>query len=254
MLKASYDMGRRILSWLREFDARLLLAALVTAVSLSIFLEVADEVSEGETQSLDEQIILALREAHDSSDPLGPIWLEEAVRDISALGSFVVLALFIGFVGIFLLLIRRYKAAYFVLAATLSGAWVSHSLKVFFSRPRPDIVSHGTNVLTYSFPSGHSLLSAVVYMTLGALLTELVTRKRLKSYFLLVGLFLTFIVGLSRIYLGVHYPSDVIAGWCVGLFWAALFTVIARINAIRTRDPAARNGLSLASQDQGPVF
>lgn len=254
MLKASYQVGRRIIAWLREFDARLLLAALITATSFAIFLEIADEVKEGDTQNIDEQIIIALREPQDYSDPLGPLWFEEAVRDVSALGSFVVLALFIIFVMIFLTLIRRYKAALFVLGATVSGALVSHSLKIFFSRPRPDIVSHGTNVLTYSFPSGHSLLSAVVYMTLGALLTELVTRKRLKSYFLLVGLFLTFIVGLSRIYLGVHYPSDVIAGWCAGLCWAALFTIIARINAIRTRDPAARNRLPLSSPDQGPVF
>ncbi|HET9236374.1 MAG TPA: phosphatase PAP2 family protein [Oligoflexus sp.] len=254
MLKTSYQTGRRILSWLREFDARLLLATLLTAASLFVFLEIADEVMEGETQSLDERIIVSLREPQDLNDPIGPLWLEGAVRDISALGSFVVLMLFVSFVMIFLILIRRYKASLFVLGAAGSGVLVSHSLKLFFSRPRPDIVSHGTNVLTYSFPSGHSMLSAVVYLTLGALLTELVTRKRLKSYFLLVGLFLSFIVGLSRIYLGVHYPSDVIAGWCAGLFWAALFTMIARIYTLRTKDPAASSRMPLSRQDEGPVF
>jgi undecaprenyl-diphosphatase len=254
MLKASYQTGRRVVLWLREFDTRLLLAALLTAASLFVFLEIADEVIEGETQSLDERIIVSLREPQDLADPIGPMWLEEAVRDISALGSFVVLMLFVGFVMIFLVLIRRYKASLFVLGAALSGVLVSHSLKLFFSRPRPDIVSHGTNVLTYSFPSGHSMLSAVVYLTLGALLTELVTRKRLKSYFLLVGLFLSFIVGLSRIYLGVHYPSDVIAGWCAGLFWAALITMIARIYTLRAKDPAANSRIPLARQDEGPVF
>jgi undecaprenyl-diphosphatase len=216
--------------------------------------EIADEVTEGETQSLDERIIVSLREPQDLTDPIGPLWLEEAVRDISALGSFVVLTLFVGFVMIFLVLIRRYKASLFVLGAAVGGALVSHSLKVFFSRPRPDIVSHGTNVLTYSFPSGHSMLSAVVFLTLGALLTELVTRKRLKSYFLLVGLFLSFIVGLSRIYLGVHYPSDVIAGWCAGLFWAALVTMVARIYTLRAKDPATNSRTSLSRQDEGPVF
>jgi undecaprenyl-diphosphatase len=254
MLKASFQQGRRILSWLREFDARLLLAAFLTAGSLFVFLEIADEVNEGDTQSVDERIIMALREPHDLADPIGPLWVEEAVRDISALGSHVVLTFFIGFVLIFLVLIRRYRASMFVLGAAASGALVSHFLKIFFSRPRPDIVSHGTNVLTYSFPSGHSMLSAVVYLTLGALLTELVTRKRLKSYFLLVGLFLSFVVGLSRIYLGVHYPSDVIAGWCAGLCWAALFTFIARVYTLRARDPAANSRPPLASRDQGPVF
>lgn len=238
MLKTSSQMSRRILTWLKEFDARLLLAGMITAASLFVFIEIADEVNEGETQSLDERVIIALREPHDLADPIGPRWFEEGVRDISALGSHVVLTLFVVFVLIFLVLIRRYKASLFVLGAAVSGALASHYLKLFFSRPRPDIVSHGANVLSYSFPSGHSMLSAVVYLTLGALLTELVTRKRLKSYFLLVGLFLSFLVGLSRIYLGVHYPSDVMAGWCAGLFWAALFTIIARIYALRTKDPA----------------
>jgi undecaprenyl-diphosphatase len=238
MLKASREFSRRLLGWLQAFDVRLLLASMLTMASLLIFIEIAEEVGEGETQSLDEKVILALREPEDRADPLGPVWLEEAVRDVSALGSHVVLTLFVIFVLIFLALIRRYKAALFVLGATVSGALASHFLKILFSRPRPDIAAHSTHVLTYSFPSGHSMLSAVVYLTLGALLTELVTRKRLKSYFLLVGLFLSFLVGLSRIYLGVHYPSDVMAGWCAGLFWAALFTIIARIYTLRTKDPA----------------
>jgi undecaprenyl-diphosphatase len=247
MLKAVQEFSRRLLGWLQEFDARLLLATLVTVTSLLIFIEIADDVGEGDTQSLDERAILALREPQDSADPLGPIWLEEAVRDISALGSHVVLTLFVSFVLIFLLLIRRYKAALFVLGAAASGALASHYLKLLFSRPRPDIAAHSTHVLTYSFPSGHSMLSAVVYLTLGALLTELVTRKRLKSYFLFVGFFLSFLVGLSRIYLGVHYPSDVLAGWCAGLFWAALFTIIARVYALRTKDPAGLSPGQLTS-------
>src|SRR5688500_13865740 len=115
MLKTPLRLGQRILSWLREFDTRLLLAALITAASLFVFVEIADEVYEGETQSLDEKLIVSLREPHDLNDPIGPIWLEEAVRDISALGSHIVLTIFVAFVLIFLVLIRRYKASMFVL-------------------------------------------------------------------------------------------------------------------------------------------
>ncbi|WP_141735304.1 phosphatase PAP2 family protein [Oligoflexus tunisiensis] len=247
MLNLWLNFVRRLLSWLRERDTRLLLAALLSAASFFAFMEIADDVTEGDTQTLDERIVISLREPHDLSDPIGPLWIESAVRDVSALGSYVVLTFYVSFVLIFLILIRRYKASLFVLGATLSGVIVSHSLKIFFSRPRPDIVTHGAHVMTYSFPSGHSMLSAVVYLTLGALLTELVTRKRLKSYFLLVAMFLSGVVGLSRIYLGVHYPSDVLAGWCAGLCWAALFTVIARLNALRMREPAADQPARAAS-------
>jgi undecaprenyl-diphosphatase len=236
MQKKLLHYGRLVVGWLREQDARLLIAALVTAFSIFLFIEIADEVMEKETQSLDERIIIALREPNDLADPIGPIWVEEAVRDISALGSHSVLTLFVACVLIFLVLIKRYKASLFVLGAALGGAMLSHSLKLFFARPRPDIVSHGTHIMTYSFPSGHSMLSATVYLTLGALITELVTRKRLKSYFLIVAMLISFIVGLSRIYLGVHYPSDVLAGWCAGLFWAALITAIARLYALRSKD------------------
>jgi undecaprenyl-diphosphatase len=239
MVKYLLNLGGQLINWLRERDTRLLIAAFLTAASFFLFIEIADDVAEGDTQSLDERIIISLREADDLSDPIGPVWLEEAVRDISALGGHTVLTIYVSFVLIFLLLIRRYKASLFVLGATVSGAVASHYLKIFFSRPRPDIVSHSAHVVTFSFPSGHSMLSAVVYLTLGALLTEFVTRTHLKSYFLLVAMFLSFIIGLSRIYLGVHYPSDVLAGWCAGLGWAALFTVIARLNVLRMKEAAA---------------
>ncbi|MDQ3230227.1 MAG: phosphatase PAP2 family protein [Pseudobdellovibrionaceae bacterium] len=228
--------GRLALGWIREQDAKLILAALMTASSMFLFIEIADEVVERDTQTLDEKIIMALREPNDLSNPIGPIWVEEAVRDLSALGSHTVLTLFVGFVLAFLILIKRRKAALFVMGAAAGGALLSHWLKIFFARPRPDIVSHATHIMTYSFPSGHSMLSAIVYLTLGALMTELVSRKRLKSYFLISAMFISLLVGLSRIYLGVHYPSDVMAGWCAGLFWAALITLIARLNALRSKN------------------
>ncbi len=106
-------------------------------------------------------------------------------------------------------------------AAELGGVLISNLLKFGFDRPRPDI-EHATRVFTASFPSGHATLSAVTFLTLGALLTRVNSGHAAKLYFLMSAVFLTIIVGLSRVYLGVHYPSDVLAGWCVGSAWAVL--------------------------------
>ncbi|MBM3856033.1 MAG: phosphatase PAP2 family protein, partial [Verrucomicrobia bacterium] len=110
----------------------------------------------------------------------------------------------------------------------LSGLVLSTMLKYFFGRPRPDVVPHLSPAALASFPSGHSMLSAIVYLALGTLLARLVSEMRLKLYILGMALTLTFLVGASRIYAGVHYPSDVLAGWTAGLVWAVLCWLAAR--------------------------
>ncbi|MEX0586346.1 MAG: phosphatase PAP2 family protein, partial [Pirellulales bacterium] len=128
----------------------------------------------------------------------------------------------------FLWLRRMFGAMWLVLAATLGGLVVSSVLKGAFERPRPSIVPHLSMVYTSSFPSGHSMLSATVYLTLGALLGRFVEPFRLKAYFLIVALGVTFLVGVSRVYVGVHYPTDVLAGWSAGLAWALMCWLVAR--------------------------
>jgi undecaprenyl-diphosphatase len=128
----------------------------------------------------------------------------------------------------FLLIRRTYHAVGFVLVATMGGLVLSLLLKRSFARPRPELVSHLSAVYTSSFPSGHSMLSAVVYLTLGALLARLVEGPALKIYIILVAMLLTLLVGVSRVYMGVHYPTDVLAGWSVGLSWAILCWLVAR--------------------------
>ena len=154
--------------------------------------------------------------------------MEDVVRDLTSLGSAAVLGLVTTVVVGFLLIRRTYHAIGLVLVATVGGLLLSLLLKGFFSRPRPDIVPRLAEVYTSSFPSGHSMLSAVVYLTLGALLARLVERPALKVYVLTVAMLLALLVGFSRVYLGVHYPSDVLAGWSVGLSWAILCWLVAR--------------------------
>lgn len=203
---------------------------ILVAVSGSLFfIKLADEVLEGGTQHFDTWMIEHLQKPAPPIDPLGspatiptgPPWLREMGRDVTALGGVAVLMLVTFAVAGYLLMIRKYHAMWLMLIATFGGLFISTALKRAIDRPRPS-VSHYSYVYTSSFPSGHSMLSAVVYLTLGSMMTRLVPRRSEKIYCLTVALLLTFLVGVSRIYMGVHYPTDVLAGWCAGLVWAVL--------------------------------
>jgi undecaprenyl-diphosphatase len=190
------------------------------AAMLAAFGKLAGEVLDGDTHTFDEALLLALRNPVDPADPLGPAWLEHVMRDITSLGSFTVVTLVtLGAIG-YLLIDGKRAAALFVLTAVAGGAVLSELLKHVFARPRPDLVAHLVDVQTLSFPSGHAMLSAVTFLTLGALLTRVQSRKRLKAYLLSVAILLTLLIGASRVYLGVHWPTDVLAGWCAGAAWA----------------------------------
>ena len=213
----------------------LFLGLLLLVAALWVFVQVADEVHEGETQHLDRQVVRSLRDPLEPARPVGPHWLPETARDVTALGGVPVL----GFVSLavagFLALSGKLRSLVLVLGATLGGLVISLLLKEGFARPRPDVVPHLTQTLTASFPSGHAMLSAVVYLTLGLQLTALVPRRRLKTYVLVIALLLTVLIGLSRVYLGVHYPTDVLAGWAAGLAWAVASALVA--HALRRRSP-----------------
>jgi undecaprenyl-diphosphatase len=214
--------ARRTIDWVRNTDLVILLAVLVLVCGVLGFLKIADAVSEGETRKADERVLRALRNPADPSDPIGPPWVDEAGRDLTAVGGPVVLFLVTATVAGFLLLARKYHAVLLLLAATLGGLLLSTLLKNHYERPRPAVVPHLSHVHSASFPSGHSMLSAIVYLTLGSLLARLVEKRRLKVYCVAVALLFTFLVGASRVYLGVHYPTDVLAGWAAGLAWAVL--------------------------------
>jgi len=186
------------------------------------FGHIAEEVLEGDATKFDQTILLFFRNASDLSDPIGPPWVEEMARDITALGSYAVLSIILCAVVAYLFMARQRAAAFWVLAAVGGGVLLSNVLKLAYERPRPDLVPHAARVFTTSFPSGHATLSAITYLTLGALLSSLHGSLRFKVYFLSLAILLTIAVGISRIYFGVHYPTDVLAGWCIGAAWAAL--------------------------------
>lgn len=173
-----------------------------------------------EAFGIDHEILLALREHGDLTDPIGPYWLQKAAVDLTSLGGHAVLVTLVLLVAGFLLLDGRRATAMLVLASSVGAALLSAGLKVLFARPRPDVVEHLVGVSTPSFPSGHALLSAAIYLTLGALLAREFPRPALQRYFMGVAVMLTLLIGLSRVYLGVHWPSDVLAGWCIGALWA----------------------------------
>ena len=199
----------------------ILTAIFAIAGLILIFGHIAEEVFEGDSAKFDETILLFFRNANDSLDPIGPPWVEEAARDITALGSYTVLSIIFSAVVAYLVMVKQRAAAFWVFAAVSGGIVLSNLLKLIFERPRPNLVPHAVPVFTTSFPSGHATLSAITYLTLGALLASLHTSVRFKIYFLGLAVLLTVAVGISRIYLGVHYPTDVIAGWCIGAAWAA---------------------------------
>jgi undecaprenyl-diphosphatase len=198
----------------------LLISILVFAGLLFAFGHIAQEVVEGEPLAFDRTVMLSFRDPANPSLSIGPPWLWEAARDVTSLGSIIVLAILLIAVVGYLLLEHQRRAAWLMLGAVVGGVVLNDLLKFAFARPRPDAVSSAVQVFTSSFPSGHAALSAITYLTLGAILARTHTSVRMRIYVMSLAVTVTGLVGLSRVYLGVHYPTDVLAGWCVGAAWA----------------------------------
>lgn len=218
---ASRLMHHRTVARLGKHGVGAIATALIAAVLLLLFGSLAEEVMEGETHKLDRAVLMSFRTPGNPTDLIGPDWFEEMVRDVTALGSYAFVIIIVTAAVGYLLLKRKFGLALLLLAAEGGGMLISTLLKEFFDRPRPDL-EHAARVFTASFPSGHATLSAVTFLTLGALLTRVTAERKSKIYVMTTAIILTIMVGLSRLYLGVHYPSDILAGWCIGSAWAAL--------------------------------
>lgn len=215
-------MSSSFFNWL---EPKILSSIIAASLAVWVFVETAENVIDGDVRYLDTAILMALHR----SDPANLDWFYEFVRDISGLGGMGVLGLLTFASVIFLVISNKSKTAFFVTFATLSGTALSSLLKLGFDRPRPDLIPHLTHVYSASFPSGHAMVSAVVYLTLGTLLNRVVSGVWSKIFVMVVAVLLTGLIGLSRLYLGVHWPSDVLAGWAAGAAWALMWWTIANV-------------------------
>ncbi|HEY0447228.1 MAG TPA: phosphatase PAP2 family protein [Allosphingosinicella sp.] len=211
-----------------RIDSRILAVFLLLAAASFAFVKLASEVMEGDTLAFDRWLLQGLRNTSNPSVPAGPGWLQEVMIDVTALGGVSVLTIITVLAAGYLLAVRKVTTAAFLTAAIAGGALLSTLLKFGFARARPDLVAHLVEVDTASFPSGHAMNSAITYLTLGALLARAENDRPVRIYLLAVAIALTLLIGFSRVYLGVHWPSDVMAGWCVGAAWAVLCSLAAR--------------------------
>lgn len=212
----------------RAREQKLVLGFLAVSALIWGFVQLADETLDGETTTFDRAIMLHFRIPENPAVPIGPQWLKQSVIDLTALGSMTVLAVVSIMAVALLLLRRRYRLGALMAAATGGGFVLGASLKELFSRQRPDIVPHLVEVNSLSFPSGHATNSAIVYLTIALVLARNYQDMASRLFILLGAVVLVIGVGLTRVFLGVHYPTDVLAGWMIGAAWALAMGAITR--------------------------
>jgi undecaprenyl-diphosphatase len=205
----------------------LIILALVTG-GIWVFLWLANMVDAGTIEAFDERVLLAFREPDDLTELRGPEWFEIVMRDITALGGVVVLSIVTLTVVGHMLLTRRRRTALFVAVAVSSGALLTFWLKEAFGRERPALVPDIALVPGAAFPSGHTMMATVTYLTLAALLGGTEKRRRVRMFLIGTATLLSILIGISRVYLAVHWPTDVMAGWAAGSVWALLGWVVLR--------------------------
>lgn len=214
------DRLTAILRWIAGHGRETLVIWTLAALSIWSFVEIADFALEGDSPSIEERILLAMRTQADANDPVGPAWVEELARDVTSLGGTGLIVLMTFASAGFLFLQRKPYLAGYLLASVGTGTAASFILKAAFDRARPALVAHGQEVYTSSFPSGHSMMATLAFFTIAALLASAIESRTLKAYVLSLAMFMALAVGATRVYLGVHWPSDVLAGWAAGAAWA----------------------------------
>lgn len=229
-------------------DKKVVVTALVIAAPLLVFVVLSEEVLEGETLGVDNFLLTAFRNPARPDQLIGPDWMLTTVQDISSLGGVSVIVLLSTLVGLFFLLRKQWHLLAFYISSVIGGTLAMVLLKSVFSRPRPSIVPHLSHVSLESYPSGHSMVSAIVYLTLGAILARSTKSLAMRMYYLGSACLLTLIIGVSRIMLGVHYPSDVLAGWCAGIVWAGSSYLVAQM--LQRKGVIEKPGAKANSTDQ----
>jgi undecaprenyl-diphosphatase len=203
---------------------------LVSAIAACavIFTLTAALALRGEPYAFDRDILLALRDAGDLSKPAGPGWIVAAAKDITMLGGTPFLTILTLAITGYFIVRREWVFIAVLLAAVFGESVIVNVLKGLFGRMRPDVVPHLVEAASGSFPSGHSASAAAIYLTLAALMASRTGERAVRRYLVFVAIMLALLVGASRVYLGVHYPTDVIGGLAFGSAWAAMVWFAAR--------------------------
>ncbi|MBP7863147.1 phosphatase PAP2 family protein [bacterium] len=209
-------------------DKKIILVILFVAFGLYIFLEFSSEMAEGELTSIDNIILQALRNPHNPKELLGPKALLGFMQSVSSLGGVYALSAVSAVTALMFALKKKFRTCLLFILSVTSGSVIMVVLKYFFDRPRPSVVPHLGEFSLGSYPSGHSMVSALVYLTIGALLARSTKSLKTRTIYLSLSGVLVFLIGISRAFLGVHYPSDILAGWCAGVVWAAASYLLAR--------------------------
>ena len=218
--------------------------AVVATAGIFAFVWVALHVRRGATQATDDAIMRWM-----GAHRVG--WVEHAFGEITLLGTGIVVLMVVAVAALFLWLTRHRYSATLLLVATAGGIVLNNLLKIAFDRPRPQLFPWAARALSSSFPSGHAMSSTVVYVTVAYLAARLQHRRGARWATMAVATLIVLLVCASRVYLGVHYPSDVAAGIVIGLAWAAL--CLAALEAIQIvgarRAPAEMRASELPRSD-----
>jgi undecaprenyl-diphosphatase len=201
----------------------LLVGLLAVLLLLLAFVVGGAEVMEGDTHSFDLYLLQGAQAVR-----AGHPWLSAIMRDFSALGSTAVMTLFTVVTVGYLALVSARVTALLVATSVITGAFFVQFLKAGFGRLRPDVGFADLVATGLSFPSGHASMSAIVFLTLGALIARSRSRVPERLYVLAAAALLALLVGISRVLLGVHWASDVLGGWAFGAAWAMAWLLLAR--------------------------
>lgn len=214
---------------IKRLDLKMLVSFFAIILLIVAFRQIANWIAAGTTERIDTQLLLLCRDDSPEHQPLGSPRFVSAVRDFTALGSGTVLTLLVLVVTAYYLLQGHWRTGLFLLFTSLIGWGLMEGIKEIYARPRPTIVTPLMVESSYSFPSGHAKMSAVIYLTLGAILAQNSKKRSIKFFWIALAVLLTLLIGSSRVYLGVHHPSDVLAGWLAGSAWALLAFLLARL-------------------------
>lgn len=224
---------------LRVIASRIEITLLAVWIALAgavwVFLAIGGEVREGDFSAFDRTILMALRQPGQPHQAIGPLWLTESMRDITALGG-ITLLVFVTVIAVIVLWAHARRREAWVFALSVVLAQLSSGLfKDLYLRARPSFAIYGDLPTSMSFPSGHSTVATATYFVLAVIIASVEPRRAMKELAFAVAALLALMIGISRVYLGVHWPSDVIAGWSLGAAWALFAAILLRINRLPGR-------------------